>query len=288
VIVKSPKEVARRLVSERTRGRVRRLGRVRWITKAQVIRRQRGDWWRAHPFRALAYVACDPEVDTFTYDIENEAELVACLAKVLAAPEHRLRQHLVELRHEPELNELLDREVRWRPAFKRRQRLAAHHLAAWLIIRETEPQVVVETGILDGLGSRTMLAALQLNEHEGARGLLISFDIIPNAGALVPDRLKRNWRPVYESTTTAMDRELQNLSVGFLTHDSDGRAEHQRFEFNTALAHAATPIILMTPRDGEHALAPIVEANDGRYEPFKEQPHDHFFTGRNIGIGIVG
>jgi hypothetical protein len=279
--------VARRLVSERTRGRIRRLGRVRWLTKAEVIRR-RGGWWRTHPFRALAYIAWDPEVDTFTYDIENEAELVGCLAKVLAAPEERLREHLAELRHEPELNERLDQEVRRRPAFKRRQRLAAHHLAAWLIIRETKPQVVVETGILDGLGSRTMLAALQLNEAEGAGGLLVSFDILPNAGSLVPERLKRNWRPVYESTTTAMDRELQNLAVGFLSHDSDGRAEHQRFEFTTALAHAATPIILLTPRDSVHALAPIVEAHGGRYQPFREQPRDHFFAGRNIGIGVVG
>jgi hypothetical protein len=274
---------ARQLAGERFRRYVRRLGRLRWITKLRVLRRQGMGWARTRPLRALAYVAWDPEVDTFTYDLANVADLERALARMLDRAAADVRRAMRELDAEPELNQRLAADVRWRPWFKRRLALPAHHRSAWVIVRLLRPECVVETGILDGLGSRVILAALQRNASEGDEGELISFDTMPGVGALVPDRLRARWRPVYEPTETALRACLRGRRVGLLTHDSDPGAQHQRMEFDAARDHAADELVLMTVWDAAGALEPFAAEHDLRYEQFQEQPLRHFYGGRLIG-----
>jgi Methyltransferase domain len=265
---------------------VRRLGRVRWITKFRVLRRQGSTWAKRHPLRALAYVAWDPEVDTFTYDLANATDLELALARVLDVALSVVRRAAAELDAEPELNERLAADVRLRPRFKRRLSLPAHHRSAWVITRVLRPECVVETGILDGLGSRVILAALQRNADEGDEGdegELISFDVMPGAGALVPDRLRARWRPVYEPAETALRARLRGRRVGLLAHDSDPSAPHQRLEFGAALDHGADRLVLMTVWDAAGALRPFAEEHELRYEQFQERPREHFYRGRLIG-----
>ena len=217
-------------------------------------------WAKRHPLRALAYVAWDPEVDTFTYDLANVKDLELALARVLDLAVSDVRRAMSELDAEPELNERLAADVRWRPRFKRRPSLPAHHRSAWVITRLLRPQCVVETGILDGLGSRVILAALQRNAYEGDDGELISFDVMPGVGALVPNRLRARWRPVYEPTETALRARLRGRRVGLLAHDSDPSARHQQLEFGAALDHGADSLALMTVWDSAGALRPFAGA----------------------------
>lgn len=274
---------ARRLAGERVRLYVRRFGRVRWITKLRVLRRQGMPWAKRHPLRALAYVAWDPEVDTFTYGLANVEDLELALARVLDLDVADVRRAMGELDREPELNERLAADVRRRPWFKRRLSLPAHHRSAWVITRLLRPEYVVETGILDGLGSRVILAALRRNADEGDEGELISFDIMPGAGALVPQRLRARWTPVYEPTQTALRARLRGRRVGLLAHDSEPDARHQRLEFGAALDHGADGLVLMTVWDSAGALKPFAEEHGLRYEQFREQPLGHFYAGRLIG-----
>ena len=78
------------------------------------------------------------------------------------------------------------------------------------------PEVAVETGILDGLGSRSMLRALQRNAEVGRDGRLWSFDIMPGAGALVPDRLAGRWTPLYEDTEEGLPAATGRALAGLL------------------------------------------------------------------------
>jgi hypothetical protein len=256
---------------------------VRWITKSRVLHRQGMAWAKRRPLRALAYVAWDPEVDTFTYDVANVAALERALATVLDCSTADVRRALSELEAEPELNERLAADVRRRPRFKRRLALPAHHRSAWVITRHLRPECVVETGILDGLGSRVILAALQRNATDGDEGELISFDTMPGVGSLVPDRLRARWSPVYEPSQTALRARLRGRRVGLLTHDSDPSAQHQRLEFGAALEDGADELVLMTVWDAAGALAPFAAEHGLRYEQFQEQPREHFYRGRLIG-----
>jgi hypothetical protein len=63
-------------------------------------------------------------------------------------------------------------------------------VAWYAVVRALKPQLIVETGIKQGLGSLVLLAALERNAGEGGSGRLISFDIDPFSGWVVPQRLR--------------------------------------------------------------------------------------------------
>lgn len=78
-----------------------------------------------------------------------------------------------------------------RPAFPSRWAVGNQSaLALYLVVRLTRPDVVVETGVASGHSSYLLLSALQANGH----GRLVSFDVIPGAGALVPSSLRERWQ----------------------------------------------------------------------------------------------
>jgi hypothetical protein len=268
---------------ERARLALRRLGRLRWLTKARNIRRTGAGPWSGRPVRIARFVLLDPEVDTYSYWIDNAGELADCLAPVLDRPPEEVRALLREAVEDIELGERLTRDIGWRVLFhKRRPPLAGHHLSAYAIVRALGPEVAVETGILDGLGSRTMLRALQRNADEGRLGHLWSFDIMPGAGALVPERLAPRWTPLYEPTERGLPRLLDGHSVDFFIHDSLPDPEHQRRELVTALDSARPGAVVMTAYGWSGVLKELATERGLTYAEFRERPRDHFYGGRHL------
>lgn len=260
------------LAPERARLLVRHLGRLRWITKWRRLRAASPHGWTGRPLRQLRYVLTDPEVDSFTYELENLDELADALAATLGEPRATIAAHLDEALDDPDFAA----DVGWRVLFlKRGARPVGHHLAAYAAVRATRPKVAVETGILDGMGSRTILRALQRN---GDGGRLWSFDVMPGAGALVPPRLRAAWTPVYASTATALQPLLAEREVGFFLHDSD--AGHQELELRTVLHRAAPGAVLMTAWGWTGTLQRLIE----EAATFQERPRDHFYAGRRVAF----
>jgi Methyltransferase domain len=278
------KRALKRIVPERARLYIRRANRLRWITKAKTLRRNGPGAWRGRPLRQARYVLCDPEVDTFTYSIANLDQLARQLALVLDQPTEEVEAHLAEALKDPELGSRLSRDIGWRALFtKRRPPLPSHHLSAWATIRSCKPALVVETGILEGLGDRIMLRALQLNAAEGTPGRLMSFDIMPGSGrALVPERLSAAWEPIYEPTPEALGDRLEGREVGLFLHDSVGEADHLRSELEAVYPHMVPGGILMTVHGWIGVLEEEAARLGGRCETFRERPRDHFYGGRAL------
>lgn len=278
------KSKLKRLVPERARLYLRRAGRLRWLTKARVLRAEGPGEWRGRPWRQLAYVLLDPEVDTFTYSPANTGELLERLARVLGRPPEELAGYLAEAESDRELGAAVAADIGWRVAFlKRRQRLPAHHLSAWIVIRATKPQLVVETGILEGLGSRTMLQALRRNGAEGQPGRLASFDVLPGAGEpLVPERLRGGWEPTYEPTPDSLRNHLEGREVGLYVHDSVPTGEHLRAELEQVLPRAAPGAVLMTATGWAGVLEELGAGLGVAVETLRERPRDHFYGGNVV------
>jgi hypothetical protein len=273
---------------ERARLALRRLGRLRWLTKARNLRRTGPGAWRGRPVRMARFVLLDPEVDTFSYWIDNDAELAERLAPVLGRRPEDVHALVREALLDPELGERLTRDIGWRVLFhKRRPPLAGHHLSAYAIVRALGPEVTVETGILDGLGSRTMLRALQRNAEDGRDGRLWSFDIMPGAGALVPQRLASRWTPRYEPAEQGLPRLLDGRSVDFFIHDSLPDPEHQRRELVTALDSARPGAVVMTTHGWSGVLKELATERHLTYAEFRERPRDHFYGGRHLAWARV-
>jgi hypothetical protein len=274
------RERAKALLGDRGRAYVRRLGRLRYVTKA---RKARAYGWspRAQPRGWLREVVLSPEVDSYTYALENEGELAFTLAGVLGETPARVAAVLAEPHRDEELTSGLARDVGWRALWlKRRPELAGHHLSMWAAVRLLRPRLVVETGILEGLGSRTVLRALQRNAAEGHPGRLVSFDVMPTAGSLVPPRLAGAWTRVIESTTTGLDAHLGDAEVDVFLHDSLPDPSHQRLELRWALAHRARLAITTSGWTG--VAQELAAAHGLKAVTFTDAPREHFFGGRQI------
>jgi hypothetical protein len=273
----------KRLLPNRIRLYLRRLGRLRWITKARTLRSEGAGAWEGRPLRQARYVLLDPEVDTYTYPVANVEELSADLAEVLDRPTEEVDSHLHEALEDPELGAGLAGDIGWRVLYlKRRPALPSHHLSAWAIIRTCKPRFVVETGILEGLGSRTMLRALELNAEEGAAGRLMSFDVLPGAGVLVPERLRERWQPVYEHAPEALVTHLEGHEVDLFLHDSTQEADHLRAELDAVTPHLAPCAVLMTLIGWSGVLEDLAARVGARCRTFRERPADHFYAGRRV------
>ena len=277
----------KKFLDKHVRMHFRRLGRLRWMTKRRVLRRS-GINIREQPGVGLPYLLWDPEVCSFTYEISNQDELATVLARILERNTGDVQAAIAEGTSDPEFVERLRLRMRFAFRYKHRVHLNGQQLATWALVRLLRPKVVVETGVLDGLGSLVALRALELNRAEGHDGVLMSFDGVAGSGWLVPDSLKSGWRFIEELTTVALERELKGLRVDMFIHDTDPSAEHQRWEFQVALRHAAERIVLFAASDWGPALREVAVEAGGRYEQFVDAPRNHFYGGARLGFATVG
>jgi methyltransferase family protein len=234
----------------------------------------------------LRYMALDPELDNFTYDIANRSELAGTLAEVLQVDRETVAGYIAEGDADPRVV----RPTSGRPILRLRHKRVMHpgrRLGWYVTARVLKPELIVETGIHGGLGSRLLLLALMRNREEGAAGELISIDIDDGAGVLVEKALRADWRPVFGSTYDVLKPAIAGRKVGMLIHDSDHTYECERFEFEAALDAAADPIALIS--DNAHAstaLPDLAAEREMPYGYFHETPRDHFYPGAGLGIAM--
>jgi hypothetical protein len=265
--------------------RLRRLSRLRWLEKTRLVRFY-GASLRAHPLLIAKYVLLDPDVGDFSYDLENEAELVAFLAAALDCEPAAIAGYLAEIRASPELTRELAARVRWRPDMKRRVGLT-HRVGWYAMVRALKPRLVVETGIKHGIGSLVLLVALERNASEGSPGRLVSFDLDPFSGWVVPATLRSGWKPVFESTFAALEGALDGEEVDLFICDTPPDQETEAFEMRTALRHGAPGMVLVAANgDRTTALPELAAERSGSYRFFRERPRHPIYPGGGIGLAL--
>jgi len=276
------KQHLKALVSENARRRLRRLGRLRWLTKAAVLRRH-DVRLRDRPGTWLRYVLLDPEVDSFTYPLANRGELLQILAEQTGLPVGTLAGHAAEVLDDPELTTRLRRRLRFRLDVKRDLHLVSHHLAAWVLIRARRPGLVVEAGVLDGLASLVMLRALERNAQEGHPGRLVSLDVMPGAGALVPPRLRTGWTLEIRDSRTGIGAVVHD-PVELFVSDSLPDSAHVRDELEAVLGRAAPTLDVIQVWGTLPALHEVAAERGVPVRVFQERPEGHFYPGNRIAL----
>jgi predicted O-methyltransferase YrrM len=130
-------------------------------------------------------------------------------------------------------------------------------MAIWQVVRSLQPEIVVETGVANGLSTRTILAALRANGH----GKLCSFDVDPRAASSVPEEARARWEFTLLDAGSAMPQlaaAVRPLSggVGMWFHDSDHNYGWQRYEYDLAASVLAPGGVLISDdADGTEAFA---------------------------------
>ena len=120
-------------------------------------------------------------------------------------------------------------------------------------LRETQPELVIETGVCNGLSTATILKAMDDN----GSGKLYSVDlpqttegqsssaVIPageSPGWAVPDSLKGRWEfregnTIYRTPEILEELEEQNRQIDLFIHDSEHSFEAMMIEFSLAWKH---------------------------------------------------
>ena len=270
----------------RWRGRIRRAGRLRWITKVRILRHH-GVSLRERPLQSIRYVLLDPEVESYTYDITNEDELVAFAQRALDVEPENAWGWIAETRADPEFNERFARHVPLHFLSTKRRLALGNRLAWYVFVRALKPGLVVETGILNGMGSLVLLRALERNAQEGSPGTLISFDIVEDSGWLVPPRLREGWERRIEPIEEGLELALDGREVDLFFHDSVHEPDHQRLEFGIALRHAA-PSLVIVDNSGLQldVLRELAEEHGTERLHFRERPVDHFWPASGAGVAV--
>ncbi len=104
----------------------------------------------------------------------------------------------------------------------------------YVLVRARQPQLVVETGVADGMSTRLITEGLTRNQH----GLLHSCDVLDDVGALVLNhptarRLKLHILPWPYGRH--LDRLCATLSpVDIFIHDSNHQYHNARYEYEVA------------------------------------------------------
>jgi len=263
--------------------RLRRLSRFRWFEKARIVRGY-GVSFRAQPLLVARYVLFDPEVGDFSYELDNEHELVDFLAGVLGLSQTTIAGYLAEIKNDEKLRGAMAKRARWRIDMKRRIHFG-QRVAWYAVTRAVKPRLMVETGIKHGFGSLVLLSALERNAREGSPGRLISFDTDPFSGWVVDERLREHWRPVFASTFDLLDATLDGHEVDLFICDTPPSYETESFEMRTAMSHAAKDIVLIAGNgDRTTALPELAAELNGEYRHFVERPRRHIFPGAGFGL----
>jgi predicted O-methyltransferase YrrM len=114
----------------------------------------------------------------------------------------------------------------------------------YALIRETKPDIVVETGTATGSMTAWVLSALEAN----GKGELISIDIPPKAGELtmaisigtddigflIPHEYRHRWKYIVGDAKVQLPKVMAENKVDIFIHDSLHTRTHMLFEYNVA------------------------------------------------------
>lgn len=242
---------------------------------------------RRSPAKAFRYLLFDREVDNFTYDITNKDDLAACIAGVLGRDAGIICGYVNELESDQELRQAIEDAMGTRQG-SRRSVFYGRRLGWYAAVRATKPQLAIETGVHDGLGSAVLLRALARNADEGTEGVLLSFDIRQDVGWLVPSWLRGRYELRIADARTTLAEAVADRRVDFFIHDSDHRYEHETGEFEAVLQLTGPAAVLIS--DNAHsgtAFRDFCSSHGLTFHFCREQPDHPFYPGAGIGIAVT-
>ena len=125
-------------------------------------------------------------------------------------------------------------------------------ISVYILVLHLKPEIVVETGVSDGMSSFFILSAL----NENKKGNLYSIDLpevgMPNLygkepGWIVDEALRQRWTLIYGRSELKLPPLLGNLKhVDIFLHDSEHSYTNMRLEFSTALKYMKEDSLLLS------------------------------------------
>jgi predicted O-methyltransferase YrrM len=166
------------------------------------------------------------------------------ISTITGVSARRLREFLGEPIHTPEF------EARLREAATTFRELKIYSadlyakkvLLQYMAIRAFQPEIVVETGVANGVSSAYILLALRKNERGALYSIGLSDPQYLAAGKplgwIVPESLKSRWNLLIGDSHDLLPSLLAKLgTIDVFIHDSLHTYDHMRWEYQTAFPY---------------------------------------------------
>jgi len=255
--------------------------------RIEMMRRQtdsirRYDALRRQPVLALRHLLFNKELSNFTYAIRNVDELVRVLAGGLGLSSDEVAALARELEEDKTLRRAIRTRLRQRP--DRNDDAPYGRRIGWYVLaRVVRPRLIVETGTHDGLGSAVLARALERNALDGVEGRLISIDVDPNAGWLVPDDLRDRYEQRFDDSIAELER-LGSTRIDLAILDSDHSFAHERRELELVASLASEGGIVVSDNPTSGAFADFCAARNVPVYEFWEKPKRHIHPGAGLAF----
>lgn len=228
------------------------------------------------------------EIGTFTYKLtdKNIEYLLQNLSIVTNLPFDQIESYYKEIENDEELiNNAINRIKSSQYKYVKDARCDfGSRIAYYCIIRAMKPKVVVENGVELGYNGLVLCAAILKNQNEGVYGKYYGFDIDPNAGFLVSER-------VYcDISHIIIGEALESLSsfkepIDFYFSDGGRSPSYENLEFKLlSLKMNQSGIVVSNKLQFSNATSQLAKQMHKKHIYFREEPLRHWYPGAHIGI----
>lgn len=231
---------------------------------------------------AIYWATKKTEFSNYYYDITelNKKYIASNIATLFKFPIDQVMGYIEEIENNPILEKSISDFKGKNLSYQDSKIFPGRRLAWYCIIRVTKPNLVVETGVHNGLGGTVILLGLQKNGF----GKYIGIDINPNSGEMIPSELRDSSQLVI-----ADSKHLHNLlspnSVDLLITDSDHRYEFEMQELvNSESILSDNSVIISDNSHDSTALLDFAIQKNRNFLYIQELTKNHWYAGAGIGI----
>jgi hypothetical protein len=158
-------------------------------------------------------------------------------------------------------------------------------LGWYALIRELKPNLVIETGVHQGVGACVISSALLKNISEGYPGRYLGTDIDSNAGKLLSGRYKSVGEILYGDSVESLKNVDSEIDI--FINDSNHDPEYEEIEYATIAKKLSNKAVILG--DNSHVtdkLSKFSLENSREFLFFSEKPKNHWYPGAGIGISF--
>ena len=226
------------------------------------------------------------EISNYYYDITelNKQDLAHMISHITKCSPRRVLEYFRELEEDEFLRKHIEAGLRsYGQEFTEIE--YGRRLGWYAFIRELKPNLVIETGVHQGVGACVIATALLKNESEGHPGRYLGTDIDPSAGKLLSGKYSSIGEVLYGDSVESLMKV--SSAVDIFINDSDHDPDYEAVEYATIAPMLSQKSVILG--DNSHVTTKLSEfslENSREFLFFSEKPKNHWYPGAGIGISF--
>ncbi|MES2192829.1 MAG: class I SAM-dependent methyltransferase [Pseudomonadota bacterium] len=243
------------------------------------------------PVRAwIIWLFKSREDSNFTYALTQRCQInfIAGLSSILNQSPDLIKKYLGEIQDDAEFRSHFASLLPTHPD-RYRTDLEPHigrRMVWYAVVRATKPEIVVETGVDQGMGAVVLCAALKRNASEGHVGKYFGTDLNPRAGYFLKGEYAKFGKVLYGDSL----KSLATLDkIDLFINDSDHSGDYEKAEYELVRNKLSVDAVVLG--DNAHVTSELAEfsmRHGRRFIFLPEEPANHWYRGAGIGVSTPG